>query len=171
MFLGGLCFILTVATAVWLGTFVRQINLPGQKARHARAQVIVKHHDLVAAIRACDTYAVAHGGVGRKTMLRSAPWRQGPISEGQAKFIGKRLGLTVKGARDMGLDQITRGEAQHMITRLTNGQAKKYARGVSSRLKQRQSMLNVPRKEQRRGKKDAQTGPAMDVFGVTVPRL
>lgn len=152
---------------------MRQISLPGKRPANARAIKIVTHPDLAGAIRACDTYALKHGGVGRKVMLRSAPWRSEAISEGQSKVISKRLGLTLKGARDMGILQLTRGEAMHMITRLTSGPAKKYARGVVKRLKERQGDMHAAetREAKRRIKEENHPGPAMDVFGFTTPSL
>ncbi|KAG2044903.1 P-loop containing nucleoside triphosphate hydrolase protein [Suillus americanus] len=133
------------------------MHMPSAKAFKVspfmRKRLIMTAETLSDAIRGCDTYAaqkVLRGSLALG-LLRTAKWRKTSASDSQKNFIQKRR---VKRALDQDtaaatLQNITKGEAANIITRLKHG-AKVWSK-CTSRLVL--ILLNRPIMRRKRGKR------------------
>ena len=95
---------------------------------HGRSKLILRARTLQEAIRGCDLYAANKVLKTLSTgLLRTAKWRKDSATPAQKQFIQKRrsgskLLAGSEGDGDKGSPQnITKGEAANMITRLKHG--------------------------------------------------
>ena len=95
---------------------------------HGRSKLILRARTLQEAIRGCDLYAANKVLKTLSTgLLRTAKWRKDPATPAQKQFIQKRrngskLLAGSEGDGDKGSPQnITKGEAANIITRLKHG--------------------------------------------------
>ncbi|KIJ38480.1 hypothetical protein M422DRAFT_33262 [Sphaerobolus stellatus SS14] len=105
-----------------------------------RSRKILTASSLADAVRGCDTYAkeqVMYGTLAL-SMLRSAKWRKTPATPGQIDFIKKRWlkAREETELKDTKFDNLTKGEAANIISRLKHGAHKRYAEKVKADAKQ-----------------------------------
>ncbi|KAF5384896.1 hypothetical protein D9615_001480 [Tricholomella constricta] len=131
-----------------------------------RSRRILSAETLSDAIRGCDTYVVnkiARGSMLSAGLLRSARWRKMPASEGQKQLITKRW--LKEGARGLPMNQdskwekiqqITKGEAANVITRLKHGAQTRYEKKMKAFMK----AASISTKEKlRREREVVEVGP------------
>lgn len=115
------------------------------------------------AIRGCDTYAtqkILRGSLALG-LLRTAKWRKAPASDSQKNFIQKRR---IKRALDQHtaaatLENITKGEAANIITRLKHGAKAHYEK----KAREAKKIFQLAEKERRRKERETvQVGPLVD---------
>jgi len=103
-----------------------------------RSRRILSAATLSDAIRGCDTYVaskIARGPVLSTGLLRSAKWRKSPASEGQRQLIMKRWlkqGPTNQVSTLEDIEQMTKGEAANIITRLKHGAQTRYEKKMKA---------------------------------------
>ncbi|KAF5374878.1 hypothetical protein D9758_000323 [Tetrapyrgos nigripes] len=122
-----------------------------------RSRHVLTAKKLDEAIRGCDTYVktkVIRGNLALG-LLRSARWRKTPATEQQIKFVGKRWSKRSDDS-DKKLENLTKGEAANIITRLKHG-------AQSRHQKQRKAALAVVKSEAkeaaRRDRETVRVGP------------
>ncbi|KAG1864258.1 P-loop containing nucleoside triphosphate hydrolase protein [Suillus subalutaceus] len=143
------------------------MHMPSAKAFKVspfmRKRLIMTAETLSDAIRGCDTYAaqkVLRGSLALG-LLRTAKWRKTSASDSQKNFIQKRR---VKRALDQDtaaatLQNITKGEAANIITRLKHG-AKAY---YEKKAREAKKASQLAEKERRRKEREiVQVGPLVD---------
>ncbi|KAG1833736.1 P-loop containing nucleoside triphosphate hydrolase protein [Suillus variegatus] len=143
------------------------MHMPSAKAFKVspfmRKRLILTAETLRDAIRGCDTYAVQKVLRGSLALglLRTAKWRKASASDNQKNFIHQRR---VKRALDQDaaaatLQNITKGEAANIITRLKHGAKAYYEKKARETKKESQ----LAEKERRRKERETvQVGPLAD---------
>lgn len=143
------------------------MHMPSAKAFKVspfmRKRLIMTAETLGDAIRGCDTYAaqkVLRGSLALG-LLRTAKWRKVSASDNQKNFIQKRR---VKRALDQDaaaatLQNITKGEAANIITRLKHGAKAHYEK----KAREAKKIFQLAEKErQRKERETVQVGPLVD---------
>ncbi|KAG2350305.1 P-loop containing nucleoside triphosphate hydrolase protein [Suillus weaverae] len=143
------------------------MHMPSAKAFKVspfmRKRLIITAETLGDAIRGCDTYAaqkVLRGSLALG-LLRTAKWRKASASDNQRNFIQKRC---VKRALDQDaaaatLQNITKGEAANIITRLKHGAKAHYEK----KAREAKKIFQLAEKErQRKERETVQVGPLVD---------
>ncbi|KAJ3734791.1 P-loop containing nucleoside triphosphate hydrolase protein [Lentinula guzmanii] len=123
-----------------------------------RKRRILQSEDLSEAIKGCDTYAKTKVVFGPMVvgLLRSARWRKTPATPQQLAFVSKRLKKPLDG-EDNDLQNLTKGEAANIITRLKNG-AKQ--RRHDKKVQQASAAARASEKERvRRAREEVRVGP------------
>ncbi|KAK7468850.1 putative ATP-dependent helicase IRC3 [Stygiomarasmius scandens] len=124
---------------------------PYFKSRH-----ILTANKLDEAIRGCDTYVKTKVVRGPLAMglLRSARWRRSPATPQQIKFVAKRWSKRMDNPDQ--LDNLTKGEAANIITRLKHGAQARYQK----KAKTASAAAKIAAKEMlRRSRETVQVGP------------
>ncbi|KAF5385447.1 hypothetical protein D9757_005321 [Collybiopsis confluens] len=122
-----------------------------------RSRRIVQSGDLSQVIQGCDTYAKVKVVFGPMAvgLLKSARWRKTPASEQQLKVIAKRW-KKFSQDDDARLENLTKGEAANIITRLKHGAIGRH----DKKLKQASRVAKEVEKERtRQAREDVQVGP------------
>ncbi|KAI0932110.1 hypothetical protein AcW1_000677 [Taiwanofungus camphoratus] len=148
----------TPATLPMKTAFMLKIS-PFQKSRQ-----ILKAPSLVEAIRGGDTYAttkIVKGSLS-KGLSRVARWRHEPATDNQKKFIEKRykssntVSPPAKMKATQWIQNMTKGDAANIITRLKHGAQTRYEK----KIKEQQKAVDVLAKEKkRRAREDVKVGP------------
>ncbi|OSD03148.1 P-loop containing nucleoside triphosphate hydrolase protein [Trametes coccinea BRFM310] len=136
---------------------------PFRKSKH-----ILSAGTLAEAIRGCDTYAqtkVLSGNVALG-LLRGARWRWEPATDSQRQFILKRwkarkvpVGGDIQGkvlvASEDGLQNLKKGEAANIITRLKHGAQSRHEKRRKEELK---AALVIEKEAKRRAREEVKVG-------------
>ncbi|KAL4069656.1 DEAD-box family helicase [Scleroderma yunnanense] len=124
---------------------------------YMRKRLIMTSDSLNGTFKGCDTYAaqkVLRGGQSL-SLLRTASWRKTPASESQKAMILKRWGKREDGITQK-LQNLTKGEAANIITRLRHGAQAYYEK----KAKEARKKLMADEKERERKKREVvQVGP------------
>ncbi|KAG1749940.1 P-loop containing nucleoside triphosphate hydrolase protein [Suillus paluster] len=143
------------------------MHMPSAKAFKVspfmRKRLIMTAETLSDAIRGCDTYAaqkVLRGSLALG-LLRTAKWRKASASDSQKNFIQKRR---VKRALDQDavaatLQNMTKGQAANIITRLKHGAQAHYEK--TTREVKKASQL-AEKERRRRERETVQVGPLVN---------
>ncbi|KAL4070898.1 P-loop containing nucleoside triphosphate hydrolase protein [Scleroderma citrinum] len=125
---------------------------------YMRKRLIMTSDSLNGTFKGCDTYAaqkVLRGGQSL-SLLRTASWRKTPASESQKAMILKRWGKREDGITQK-LQNLTKGEAANIITRLRHGAQQAY---YEKKAKEARKKLMADEKERERKKREVvQVGP------------
>ncbi|VDB99642.1 unnamed protein product [Peniophora sp. CBMAI 1063] len=131
---------------------------PFQKKKY-----ILDAESIADAVRGCDTYAkqkVLPGPVA-KGLLRSARWRREPATSTQKAWISKRWGVKPLPEESneefpARIKNLTKGEANNIISRLKNGALTRYA----TKIKEQNKVLAIELKERKRlAREHVRVGP------------
>lgn len=126
---------------------------------YMRKRVIMTSESLIDAFKGCDTYVaqkVLRGGQSL-SLLRTAPWRKTPASESQKAIILKRWG---KRAREDDithkLQNLNKGEAANIITRLRHGAQAYYEKKTKEG---RKKLMAIEKERERQKREVVRVGP------------
>ncbi|KLO17062.1 P-loop containing nucleoside triphosphate hydrolase protein [Schizopora paradoxa] len=102
----------------------QNIGMIGRKASFYRSRRILVAENLTDAVRGCDTYAkskVCRGPIFMG-LFRSAKWRKQPASDNQKSFLEKKFKSRALSTGEIfNMDNLSKGQAADMITRLKHG--------------------------------------------------
>jgi ATP-dependent helicase IRC3 len=122
---------------------------------------ILTAETLCDAVRGCDTYIgnKLFPAASSSSLRRNAPWRQKPASDAQKTLVSKRWSKIYPGMEDERrtemLENLTKGEAADIITRLRHGSQERFKK----KLKQAAKEMHEMNKEQsRRAREDVKVG-------------
>ncbi|KAH7883536.1 P-loop containing nucleoside triphosphate hydrolase protein [Phlebopus sp. FC_14] len=140
------------------------MHLPSAKhlklSPYMRKRLITTAESLSDAVLACDTF-VTHKvlrGPLSLGLLRSAKWRKAPATESQKSLISKRKTKGIMNREEITAltENLTKGEAANIITRLKHGAQAYYEK----KAKQKRKVDELAQKEkERRAREDVQVGP------------
>lgn len=135
---------------------IRALPTGVSKSPFAAPRQLLRAATLADAVHGCDKYAAEIFPDG--FISRRMKWRDGPATEGQIQFLNKLR----KKDEQLTVDDITKGKAGDMITKLKHGARGRFASlEVDKRRRERQNVLL----EQRRKANEAvSVGPVVDNF-------
>ncbi|PKS08923.1 hypothetical protein jhhlp_003536 [Lomentospora prolificans] len=144
----------TSPTAIPLFRAVEVRALPPgvAKSPYATPRDLLSASSLPDAVHGCDNYASSNITTFPHTFIsRRQPWRSRPPTQGQVDFLNKLRG---KGTEPLTVEDITKGAAMDMITKVKHGARGRFAAlGVERRKKQREEMKIESVLERRRREK------------------
>jgi len=135
--------------------------------RFLKKRKILTAESLDDAVRGSDTYAkskVLFGNLAL-SLLRTAGWRRRPATNDQKEFLRKRLEskqnpLVTHTDGDVkkthpNIDNLTKGDAANIITRLRHGAQARYSTRIGAA---RKKALVLEKERQRRAREEVQVG-------------
>ncbi|KAI2607382.1 P-loop containing nucleoside triphosphate hydrolase protein [Hypoxylon fragiforme] len=100
---------------------IRALPKGVSKSPFAKPRLLLEATTFADAVHGCDSYA--SDTYPRLLILRSQSWRRGPPTDGQLQFLNKIRGNDSK----LTADDITKGKAADMITKLRHGARGRFA--------------------------------------------
>ncbi|KAJ9131575.1 DEAD/DEAH box helicase [Pleurostoma richardsiae] len=87
---------------------------------------------------------------------RNQPWRKGPPTQGQLDFLNKLRG---EGAAPLTADDINKGRASDMITKMKHGARGRFAKLEAGKRRQRRESISLDKEQARRLREQVTVGP------------
>lgn len=130
---------------------------PRSKSPYGRAREVAEHLEFAQAVHAADT--LANRLFGSLFIGLWQPWRKRPASPGQIEFLKKRLGLDGEEDGEGGgllPEDLTKGQAGDMITKLQHGALGQYKKLLSFK---KRAQAKRQKTEELRAREDVKVGP------------
>ena len=137
----------------WRSFVVRALPASMSKAPYAPPHEILKATAFTDAVHGADNYAQRH--FLHVMISRKERWRKGPPTEGQLKFLNK---LRAEGDK-LTADDITKGKAADMITKIKHGARGRFADLQTSRRKKERKVAQEEQEMERRRRERVTVGP------------
>ncbi|KAL4892477.1 P-loop containing nucleoside triphosphate hydrolase protein [Aspergillus ambiguus] len=133
----------------WTVRHVSKFKCPTTEAtKYTRARTVAATPDFEAAVHAADTFAAAR--FEARYIVADQPWRRHPATRSQLAFLNQQK-LRKEALR---FDQLTRGQAADMITRLIFGGKKRLEAMKARRMREEKT-----REVERLSRRDVKVGP------------
>ncbi|KAI1623481.1 DEAD/DEAH box helicase [Exophiala viscosa] len=127
------------------------------KSPWSRPRTVVTASTLSDALHAADTFASTK--FERIFIATSSPWRRGPASEGQLQFLNRLRGVTDDDAPPLTGEDITKGQAGDMITKIKFGARGRFEKLQMKRRKSDKEVEKGRRLKEMRDRETVQVGP------------
>ena len=132
---------------------------PAEKTKSpwSKARQIASASTLVDAIHAADTFAATK--FERIFINTSSSWRKGPASDGQLSFLNK---IRINEGKDLDLltaEDLTKGQAGDMITKIKFGARGRFDKMVAAKRKESRVMEKLEQIEDMRRRETVRVGP------------
>ncbi|KUI53845.1 Putative mitochondrial ATP-dependent helicase irc3 [Cytospora mali] len=141
--------------AMWRAFVIRALPAGASKSPFAPPQEILKATTFSDAVHGADKYArkiFPHVMIARKQ-----PWREGTPTEGQLKFLNK---LRPEG-EPITADDITKGKAADMITKLKHGARGRFADLRTTKRKMERQVASWEQEQERKRRERVVVGPVV----------
>ncbi|CAK7197889.1 Putative ATP-dependent helicase IRC3 [Sporothrix eucalyptigena] len=133
---------------------VRALPAGLSKSPYAAPREICRSLTLVEAVRGADTYA---SKIFPRTFIhRYQKWRKGPPSHGQLAFVNRIRG---KEEEELTMDDIDRGTASDMITKIKHGARGQFSKLGAARRRQDSKAKALERDRLQRKREEVTVGP------------
>ncbi|CAK7264224.1 Putative ATP-dependent helicase IRC3 [Sporothrix epigloea] len=133
---------------------VRALRAGPHKSPFAAPREIARSTTLARAVRSADTYALEN--FPRPFILHHIKWRKGEPSEGQLRFINQVRG---HGQEELTKDDINRGTASDMITKIKYGARGRFAKHHAARRREDNKTKALDRQKLQREREEVIVGP------------
>ncbi|CAK7565352.1 MAG: Putative ATP-dependent helicase IRC3 [Sporothrix epigloea] len=133
---------------------VRALRAGVHKSPFAAPREIVRATTLARAVRSADTYALEK--FPRPFILQHIAWRRGEPSDGQLRFINQVRG---HGQEELTKDDINRGTASDMITKIKHGARGQFAKHYAARRREDNKTKALDRQNLQRKREEVSVGP------------
>ncbi|KAK3353560.1 P-loop containing nucleoside triphosphate hydrolase protein [Lasiosphaeria hispida] len=134
---------------------VRALPAGVAKSPYAAPRELLTAETFVDAVHGCDNYAKEIFPFGLIT--RRASWRDGPPTEGQLTFLNRLRGNSDK----LQAEDITKGKAADMITKLKHGARGRFASLEASKKRRNKSIIAMELEQSRRTGDAIEVGPVL----------
>lgn len=123
----------------------------------SKARQVASASTLTDAIHAADTFAMTK--IERIFINTSSSWRKGPASEGQLAFINKTRMNKGKDLDLLTADDVTKGQAGDMITKIKFGARGRFDKMVAAKRKESRVIEKLEQSEHMRKRETVKVGP------------
>lgn len=138
---------------LWRAYVIRALPAGASKSPYAPPQEILKATTFADAVHGADKYArkiFPHVMISRRQ-----PWREGAPTEGQLKFLNKLRGENEK----LTTDDVTKGKAADMITKIKHGAKGRFADLRATKRKMEKQVASIEQEAERRRRERVVVGP------------
>lgn len=140
-------------SALWRAFVIRALPPGVSKSPYALPQEILKATTFADAVHGADNYATK---IFPHVMIsRRQPWRQGAPTEGQLKFLNKLRSEDNK----LTADDVTKGKAADMITKLKHGAKGRFADLRTIKRKIERQVASWEQEKERKSRERVTVGP------------
>jgi ATP-dependent helicase IRC3 len=134
---------------------VRALPQGVAKSPYAAPKELLKAVNFVDAVHGSDNYATSN--YPRAFIHRYQRWRQEPPTDGQLKFINKLRG----NKEPLAADEITKGKAMDMITKIRHGARGRFADMMAENRRKERQVVRMENETTRKRREHVSVGPIL----------
>lgn len=128
-----------------------------KKSPYARPRTIATTNTFSDAVHAADTFAMTTPAFEYSFIVKNQPWRRGPASVAQLKFLNNMRDAD----NQLELDDVTKGQAMDMITKMKFGAKGRFSRMAVSKRKVLKEQEGLQKQIERIKGQEVKVGPIL----------